>query len=389
MKSLSIGEKFNILAQTGLPLLIKGMPGEAKTAYVNALAKVANRHIETVIASIRDSSEIGGLPIQKPEGIVLSPPAWARRLLLAGKVAAGETPETVCDVDKSFVEKVKNCVGGMVFFDEITCVMPAGQAALLRVIHEKVVGEMDLPQDTWMIAAANPPDVAANGWELSAPMANRFIHLDWELDLNAWVDGMINGFAPPKVTLLPKNWRDGIFSARSLISSFIRARQVLLRQFPTQAADRSGPWASPRSWDMAATVLAAARASGMDEPLSLVSCCVGDAVALEFATYCKNLDLPSPEELMANPEAIKWPTDRDDKAFAMISSVVACAIAGKTSEVWNSAWLVLESGVKAGKQDLCATFLKLMVNSKPKNATMPTRCLAIMAPILDKAGCLK
>ena len=30
-----------------------------------------------------------------------------------------------------------------------------------------------------IVAAANPPEQASDGWDLSAPLANRFVHLDW------------------------------------------------------------------------------------------------------------------------------------------------------------------------------------------------------------------
>lgn len=360
-KNLTLSEKFILLAQTGLPVLIQGMPGEAKTAYIQALAIATKRHLETVIASIRDASEIGGLPVDRPEGIILHPPAWANRL-----VAAAER-------------------GGILFFDEITCTMPSGQAALLRVIHEKVVGELTLPSTTWMIAAANPPEVAANGWELSPPMANRFIHLNWEVNTNDWMDGMINGFQPPAVKTIPSNWRDSIPGARALIASFIRVRPALLRGFPKDSADRAGAWPSPRTWDMAASVYAAFEAAGED-PLQGIAACVGDSAAKEFAAYVSNLDLPDPEDLLRDPSNIVWPDKRDDKAFAMITSVVSAVIARNQPKRWEASWKVLSSANRAGKADLVVIVCKTLLKNKPAGATQPVTELAELAEILKRAG---
>lgn len=44
------------------------------------------------------------------------------------------------------------------------------------------MGAYALPDTVRIVAAANPPDVAASGWELSAPLANRFVHIQWSLE---------------------------------------------------------------------------------------------------------------------------------------------------------------------------------------------------------------
>ena len=45
--------------------------------------------------------------------------------------------------------------------------------ALLRVVLERTVGDLTLPHDVAIVAAANPPEQAADGWDLSPPLANR------------------------------------------------------------------------------------------------------------------------------------------------------------------------------------------------------------------------
>jgi len=43
------------------------------------------------------------------------------------------------------------------------------QAALLRVVLERAVGDLTLPDEVAVVAAANPPEQAADGWDLSQP----------------------------------------------------------------------------------------------------------------------------------------------------------------------------------------------------------------------------
>lgn len=357
-RRLSGPEKLNLAAQTGIPVIIKGMPGEAKTAFINATAEATHRHLETVIASIREASEIGGLPVDRPEGIVLHPPAWAVRLKNATQ-------------------------GGILFLDEITCVMPSVQAALLRVVLEKVVGDLTLPKDTWMIAAANPPDIAANGWELSPPMANRFIHLDWELDNNTWITGMVNGFATPKMTPLPQNWRESVPAARALIATFIKMRPMLLRNLPKNESERSGPWPSPRSWDMAATVYAAFEAAGED-PIQGVEACVGPGAATEFASFIKNLDLPDPEKVLEAGK-IEWP-ERDDLVFAIMTSLASAVIHNNKPKRWETCIKILCSGVQAKKADLAAISVKILLENKPGGVTMPAAEISQLWELMQNSG---
>src|SRR5207248_8810483 len=46
---------------------------------------------------------------------------------------------------------------GLLFLDELTTAPPAVQAAMLRVVLERVVGDVTLPPAVRVVAAANPP----------------------------------------------------------------------------------------------------------------------------------------------------------------------------------------------------------------------------------------
>jgi len=136
---------------------------------------------------------------------------------------------------------------------------------------------------------------------------------------------------------------------------------------------------------MAATVYAAFIAAGED-PIQGVEACIGTGATKEFADFMRNLDLPDPEELLANPDAIKWPADRDDMVFAMLSSVVAVVLAKNLPARWASSWKVIRSATQAEKADLAAVVARTLINNKPKNATFPASEIASLTPILKQAG---
>src|SRR5205807_3668045 len=118
------------------PVLLWGGPGTGKTAIVNAIADALDQPAETVIASLREPADFAGLPVVTADGSVrLAAPSWAARLAAEGR--------------------------GILFLDEVTTAPPSVQAALLRVVLERVVGDVALPRGVAVVAAANPPELAA------------------------------------------------------------------------------------------------------------------------------------------------------------------------------------------------------------------------------------
>ena len=352
---------FLLAVQSGIPVILKGAPGEAKTSYIAALAKASNRHLEVVIASTREPADFGGFPCLDNGVLRYVPPAWAQRL----------------------VDAKKNGKGGILFFDEISCAAPMCQNALLRVILERVVGETELPPDLWVVAAMNPPEQTASGWDLAAPMSNRFYHLNWEVNTEAWIGGMLTDFKAPEVETLPENWRESIPQSRSLIASYIHARPSNLRRFPEEESKRSGPWASPRSWDMASRISAAFQAAGYDDRAAL-SAVIGEDQANEFCNYRKQLDLPNPETLLANPTKFVFPAS-SDVTFAILTAVTAAVLNKNTPERYAAAWKLLKVAVDAKRADLAAHSARVLAMNRPANSkTMPNEIREFL-PMLQNA----
>ena len=327
----------SIALQAQEPILAVGAPGIGKTTIAQALAKSLGKHMETVIASLREPSDFAGLPIVVNGLVKLATPDWAQRLIDAG--------------------------GGIAFFDEITTAPPAVQAALLRVVHEGYVGSVHLPNVAFL-AAANPPEQAAGGWELAAPLANRFCHLNWTVDSQAWIDGMLQGFPTPSYPRLPEGWRVGITEHRAVIAGFIRAKSQLLLQIPTNDAAAGKPWPSPRSWDMAARLSAANKAAGAgaDSEIALVAGCVGDGVGIEYINWRNALDLPDPEELLKNPEKFEMP-ERGDRSFTILASVAAAVAANVTKPRYLAAWTIFRIAAKKGQKDVAAASVKALAKA--------------------------
>lgn len=331
-----------ILIQSRVPGLLIGEPGGGKTANINAICDALTEPLETIMLSIREPADVGGFPVRTNDGVVLDPPRWAKRLAAEGH--------------------------GCVFFDELSVAAPALQAAALRIIHEGVVGDLALPANVSRIAAMNPPDQAGGaGNEISAPLSNRFIHLQWPHgDTTFWTEGMVSGWPTPEFPRLAPTWTAKIPVYRAKIASFIHHRPELLHKLPKEESARSEPWPSERSWDMSATVMAASEVASENVRTMLLAGGVGPGPATEFLVWEKNLDLPDPEECLAHPDKVTIPRE-GDKAYALFSGVSAAVIGNFTEERYFAAFKVFGKAADNNAPDLAISAATAVQKAAGKN----------------------
>ncbi|MCX4911590.1 AAA family ATPase [Streptomyces sp. NBC_00878] len=315
-----------------LPVLLWGEPGIGKTAALTQLAAALDLPLTTVIASVHEPSDFSGLPVvgddPAEQGVPMAPPDWAVRLVRAGR--------------------------GLLFLDELSTAPPAVQAALLRLVLERRIGALRLPPGVRIVAAANPRSSAADGWELSPPLANRFVHLQWTHDHDVVVRGL--GGTWPRATLPrldPERLPEAVAFARRAVCELLAARPGLVHRLPTSETRRGGPWPSPRSWEMALCLIAFATAAGSSrETLSLlVRGTVGDGPGLELLAGLDRMDLPDPELLLADPASAALP-ERGDLRQAVLDGIVAAVRKRPDQARWDAAWALLVRALDTGAPDL-------------------------------------
>ncbi|GAA2209672.1 MoxR family ATPase [Nonomuraea monospora] len=359
-------EALSIAVSAGVPTLLWGSPGTGKTSAVVALADSLNWPIEVVIGSIREPSDFAGLPVISDGTVRLTPPAWAQRLATAGH--------------------------GLLFLDELTTAPPAVQAAMLRVVLERVVGDVRLPDKVQVVAAANPPEEAADGWDLAPPLANRLVHLNWPVDGRQIARGLAVGFPAPSLSgFAQPPSREQVVEARATVAAFLEVRPTLALRVPSNGGTATGAgsqgWPSPRSWEATAKLMAACKAAGAAaEVLAvLVTGAVGEGAALEFLSWLEHLDLPDPTAVLANPDAFDLP-HRSDRAFAVLTSVVAVAVSAGDADRWDAAWRVIAKAARTAP-DVASLAARTLAGHRPPGAAIPSALLEL-TPILRAAGLL-
>jgi hypothetical protein len=325
-------EALTLAVAADLPVLLWGEPGIGKTAALTQLATALDLPLTTVIASVHEPSDFSGLPVvgddPAEQGVPMAPPDWAVRLVRAGR--------------------------GLLFLDELSTAPPAVQAALLRLVLERRIGALRLPPGVRIVAAANPRSSAADGWELSPPLANRFVHLQWVHDHDVVVRGL--GGTWPRATL-PRldgeKLRDAVDFARRAVCGFLSARPALVHRLPSGETRRGGAWPSPRSWDMTLRLVAFATAAGSTRDVLslLVRGTVGDGPGLELLASLDRMDLPDPEVLLADPEGAVLP-ERGDLRQAALDGVVDAVRKRPERARWDAAWTLLVHALETGAPDV-------------------------------------
>ncbi|MEU9204952.1 MoxR family ATPase [Streptomyces sp. NPDC048332] len=325
-------EALTLAVAADLPVLLWGEPGIGKSAALTQLAESLDLPLTTVIASVHEPSDFSGLPIvgddPAEQGVPMAPPEWAVRLVRAGR--------------------------GLLFLDELSTAPPAVQAALLRLVLERRIGTLRLPPGVRIVAAANPRSSAADGWELSPPLANRFVHLQWVHDHEVVVRGL--GGTWPRATLpqlAPERFAQAVDFARRAVCGLLSARPALVHRLPSGETRRGGAWPSPRSWEMTLRLIAFATAADASRDVLslLVRGAVGDGPGLELLASLDRMDLPDPEDLLADPAGAELP-ERGDLRQAVLDGVVAAVRRTPEKSRWDAAWALLVRALETGAPDL-------------------------------------
>lgn len=366
----------------GLRALFWGKPGVGKTAHIEALARAMGALLITIIASIREPADFLGLPMPDGKGgVIYAAPGWARRAN-----AAAEQGQIV-----------------IVFVDEITTCAPAVQAALLRVVNEGYVGEMKLHPNVVFIAAANPPEIAAGGYDLSPPMANRWMHLDWNDPTAAeWSEGILSGWAdvlnvePAVETVRRIETRFPVAEAKAmgLVTGFLRANSSKLIVLPDAGdPNASKAWPSLRTWELTIKALAGCEANGLTgvEADVMLEGTVGRGVAGELRQYQAQADLPDPDKLLdaKDPSKVwKHNPERPDITAAVLNScagLVTPRKADKRKERGDALWGLIGSVVKDAA-DLAVTSGKAIARAGHNTSAIARKTMVKMGPVMQAMG---
>ena len=158
MKPTRVQEVLDNILKTRWSAFVWGPPGVGKSSIVREIADSKNWKLLDVRASLLDPTDLRGIPAIEDGKAKWCPPAF---------LPSGNSK-------------------GILFFDELNAAPPLVQASLYQLTLDRRIGEYTLPDGWRIIAAGNRAEDASVTFRMPAALANRFIHLDYEVDFDDW-----------------------------------------------------------------------------------------------------------------------------------------------------------------------------------------------------------
>lgn len=240
-----------------IPLMIWSAPGIGKSSAIRQIAQEQNIDFIDLRLSLLNPVDLRGLPLVNKE---THKAQW---------------------LEPDFLPNGKNAKEGILFLDEINLAPASVMAAGYQLILDRKLGNYTLPTGWKILAAGNRSEDQANVTKFPAPLANRFVHVDLEADLNEW-----------------RRWAIATGVSEKIISFLSKMPQHLFK-IP-KAGERS--FATPRSWENASKLLS----------LGLtIDSAVGEGVASEFYAFTRVYDkFPDIDSILKGTEK-NVPKDND------------------------------------------------------------------------------
>ena len=276
MKASNLAKSISALVTQKVPTFLWGAPGVGKSSIVKHIAKEKNIGFIDLRLALMDPTDLKGIPFYDKEShsALWAPPAFLPK--------DGE---------------------GILFLDELNSAPPSVQSSAYQLILDRRVGEYELPDGWAIVAAGNRDGDRGVTYRMPAPLANRFVHFEMEVDVDDWrLWAFDNGIDERIIAYISyKNEHLFTFDAKSDVKSF----------------------ATPRSWEYVNSVLN----SGVDESilLEVLSGTIGRDIAVSFLSFTKVMyRLPDMEKILQTGEGEY--SEEVDVLYALSSGLVSRTI---------------------------------------------------------------
>ena len=175
---------------------------------------------------------------------------------------------------------------GIVNYDELNRAPVLTQNSLLQLILDRRCGEYVMPPG-WIQVACGNREMEAFVHRMDPALLNRFVHLDFDVDLDEWVRWAVSNSINPVVIGLLSHFRP------TLLYQFDKAK----KSFPT-----------PRSWQFVSRVMSMPISEDMQA--ELIQGSVGQGAAVELQTYMKVWkELPNLDKILSGEDIIPKSVD--------------------------------------------------------------------------------
>jgi hypothetical protein len=255
------------------PVFLWGTPGIGKSAVIHQLAVELAIPLRDIRALLLDPVDLRGLPFLGNDGRS----KWA-------------TPDFLPQDGE-----------GILFLDELNAAPAMVQASCYQLVLDRKLGEYILPEGWAIVAAGNRDSDRAGTTRMPTPLRNRFVHLDFEVDVQEWSEWAISAGIRPEVI------------------AFIRFRPQLLSSFDRDA----NAFPSPRSWEFVSRIVNSRPDQAAE--YELFAGAVESGAATEFSAFLRMFrELPNIDAILLNPAGEPVPENAAAQ-YAVASALARCA----------------------------------------------------------------
>ncbi len=282
MRTLDALTTMRSLIGAKIPAFLWGAPGIGKSSIIKQIARERGVECIDLRLSLLDPTDLKGIPFYERDShsAMWAPPSFLPR--------GGE---------------------GILFLDELNSAAPAVQASAYQLILDRKVGEYTLPEGWAIVAAGNREGDRGVVYRLPSPLANRFVHVEMEVNAADWRDWALGEGIDARVT------------------AYIAFKNEALFGFDPSRNERSFP--TPRSWEAVHRILTA----NLPRPLWLdaIGGAVGHDAAVDFLGFVQVMDaLPDIDAIMAG-EAAEAPQELS-ALYALSSALVGRVLASPSDK---------------------------------------------------------
>lgn len=267
MRPSQVIQSLTHLVERKRPAFIWGPPGAGKSDIVRTVADKLELELRDVRLNLMDPVDLKGFPTIAESG--------------TGK----NKTRQMSFVPPDFLPSDPKS-SGILFLDEMNSAAQSVQAAAYQLILNRQIGEYTLPDGWAVLAAGNRAGDRAVVHTMPSALANRFVHIDFEVDVEDWYAWATqNGVS-------------------DITRAFIKFRPALLHSFNPGSNERAFP--TPRSWVFVDDVTRSKLSP--DTEYELIKGTVGEGAAAEYLAFSKlAAELPSADEILMNPDTAPVP----------------------------------------------------------------------------------
>ncbi len=276
VRAKDITASLSALVEQKVPTFLWGAPGIGKSSLVKQIAHEREIGFIDLRLALMDPTDLKGIPFYDKEShtALWAPPAFLPK--------EGE---------------------GILFLDELNAAPPSVQSSAYQLILDRRIGEYVLPEGWAIVAAGNRDGDRGVTYRMPAPLANRFVHFEMEVDVDDWREWAYKSGLDSRIIayISYKNEQLFTFDAKSNVKSF----------------------ATPRSWEYVNNILK----SSLDTALLLdvLSGAVGSETAVSFVSFIKVMHkLPSIENILQTGEGEQ--SDEVDVLYALSAGLVSAVL---------------------------------------------------------------